>query len=270
MLKKIFIVVLAFVTTIVLVSCNSSTSITNQVGASGINGIKKVKTSTEYSIDTTIDQMETVTFGTYPQSDISGNKKDAIEWIVLDRQDNKALLYSKYILDCKCYNNLLKDVSWETCDIRKWLNDSFYNSAFDSSEKSQIVNTNVDSVTNDKVFLLSEEEVRKYFGNGIKSEYGYQLGKNISTKGTDYAKNVENLDSELSSYDNKLWVYNHSVESAGEHVKWADGNSVYWIRSTGTPKNYTSRVNSSSYLYIDDFVVNSPLLGVRPAIWVTY
>lgn len=270
MLKKFLIVILAFVTTTVLLSCSGINSITNQVGVSGINGIDDVKILTEYSIDTTIDQMESVKFGAYPQSDVSGNKKDAIEWIVLDRQGNKALLYSKYILDCKCYNNLLKNVTWETCDIRKWLNDSFYNKAFDNSEKSQIENTNIDSAANDKVFLLSEEEVRKYFGNGIKSEYGYQLGKNISTKGTDYAKKVTNLDSELSSYDNKLWVYNHSVENAGEHVKWSDGNSVYWLRSTGVAKSTTSRVNSSSYLYTDDFVVNSPLLGVRPAIWVTY
>ena len=115
--------------------------------------------------------MDTVIFGSYPQSDVSGNTKEPIEWIVLDRQGNKTLLLSKYILDCKCYNDVEKDITWENCTLRYWLNNTFYNTVFSSSEKSYIDNTfviNNDNAsyntsggnnTYDNVFLLSIDEV---------------------------------------------------------------------------------------------------------------
>ena len=102
---------------------------------------KNARLVTSYSKDTTIDQMETVKFGSYYQS--NGFTKEPIEWIVLDRQGGRALLLSKYILDCKCYSNEHKDVTWETCDLRKWLNNDFYNQAFSGSEQGKILSTNV-------------------------------------------------------------------------------------------------------------------------------
>lgn len=143
-----------------------------------LSQINQVKLVTEYDKDTTVDEMDTVTFGSYPQSDASGNTKELIEWIVLDRQGDKTLLLSKYILDCKCYNNKFEDVTWETSSLRNWLNSDFYDNAFNGSEQEKIQTTNVitnnnifrgtkgGNNTQDKIFSISIEEVRRYFGNG--------------------------------------------------------------------------------------------------------
>lgn len=248
----------------------SSGDIDNFVDNKNIpSNIKSAKLVSDYSESTVVYFMDTVKFGSYPQSDISGTNKEEIEWIVLERQDNKALLFSKFILDCKCYNNEFKDVTWETCDLRKWLNSDFYNKAFNDSEKSIIKTTNVvnndnaeyktsgGNDTNDKVFCLSIDEIRKYFGNGYKETDGYRMGENVATKGTDYARNVENNGS-------KLWAISEE--------EWYQWNSCYWLRSPGYFQNCSSSVNETGYLDISNIFqgVSYCDYGVRPAIWIEW
>ena len=228
---------------------NQSTNIANGVL---LNQIQKAKLVTQYASDTTVDQMDTVTFGSYYQS--NSNTKEPIDWIVLDRQEDKALLLSKYILDCKCYNEEYKELTWETCNLRSWLNNSFYNTAFNSNEKNYIHTTNVinsDNVeddtkggnnTNDKVFLLSIDEVKKYFF------YSYAFDDRLATRGTNYAKD---------NGENNLWVFTYN------------GNSYYWLRSPGSYQGYALGVDSGM-LYSGGFYVDKHNIGVRPAIWVKY
>lgn len=93
-----------------------------------------------------------------------------IEWLVLARDGNKALLISRYGLDAQKYNTINTGVTWEKCTLRTWLNNAFYNKAFNSAEQTAILITNVDNSKNqcysgwstsggnntqDKVFLLS-------------------------------------------------------------------------------------------------------------------
>ena len=226
---------------------------------------KSAKLVTKYSTDTTIDKMETVKFGSYPQSDASGNAKEPIEWIVLDRQGNKTLLLSKYILDCKRYNDDWVDVTWETCTLRNWLNNDFYYRAFSSDEQKKIQTTNVinnnnidygtngGNNTNDKIFCLSIEETRKYFGDGVKQDLGYQLGKNVATRGTNYAKNVDNKGSHLYVSDSSDWY---------------GGNSIFWLRSPGVGQYCATRVGGGAFLDTAGGYVNYGTDGVRPALWV--
>ena len=232
-----------------------------------LSQISQVKLVSEYTAETNVDEMDTVIFGSYPQSDASGNTKEPIEWIVLDRQGDKILLLSKYILDCKRYNNEYKDVTWETCTLRNWLNNDFYNSAFSSSEQNKIETTNVinnnnidhgtngGNNTNDKIFCLSIDEVRKYFGVGTKADDGYQLGKNVATQGTNFAKSEDNN-------GNKLYV---SVYHSSE---WYFGNSSFLLRSLGAAQGVASSVNSNGYLYTSGYIVDIRNSGVRPALWI--
>lgn len=233
-----------------------------------VTNFRDAKLVTSYSQDTTINQMDTVSFGSYPQSDASGIEKEPIEWIVLDRQGNKALLLSKYILDCKCYNNEYTDVTWETCSLRNWLNNDFYYRAFSSDEQKKIISTNVinnnnidygttgGNNTNDKVFCLSIEETRKYFGEGVKENYGYQLGKNVAARGTNYAKAVDN-----NGYNLNV-VY--------ESFRWYNGNSYFWLRSPGDDQKHAARVSYVGYLRTYGDAVFYRDYGVRPALWVEY
>lgn len=114
----------------------------------------------------------TIAFGRYPQA--SKNENALIEWLVLKNDGSKALLISKYALDCQRYNTSGRDVTWETCTLRRWLNGSFINSAFSAEEQKQILHTTVTADRNpssntdpgnnttDKVFLLSRAECSQY------------------------------------------------------------------------------------------------------------
>lgn len=115
-----------------------------------------------------------ITFGSYPQ-EADGTVKP-IEWQVLAVEDGKALLISLYGLDAKPYNSKWADVTWESCSLRTWLNEEFYQTAFQASEQQIIEATLVINQNNpiyaipgwndtrDKVFLLSLEEPLQYFG----------------------------------------------------------------------------------------------------------
>ena len=245
--------------------------------ASDISRISQVRLVTEYGKNTSIEDMETVKFGSYMQSDINGVTKEPIEWIVLDRQDNKCLLLSKYILDSKNYNNkpveneegyVGYNISWEDCDLRKWLNSEFYNQAFSGRDKDKIQITNVinndkdfksnfGNDNNDKIFCLSLEETRKYFGSGTRDRYGYQLGKNVATRATNYAKNL------LDNRGRKLYV----LEPGFGVNDWRVGNSYFWLRTPHPViEGFAARVLEGGYID-DGWYVDEPV-GVRPALWV--
>lgn len=118
-----------------------------------------------------------VYFGSYEQDNIAANGKEDIEWLVLAREDNRILVISAYALVCQQYNTSQTLVTWETCSLRKWLNDRFLNDAFSAEEQAQIQNTDVTADINltyktnpgndttDKVFLLSIVEAEKYFSS---------------------------------------------------------------------------------------------------------
>ena len=116
-----------------------------------------------------------VTFGSYEQDADIDNGREAIEWMVLDEDDEGYLLLSLYGLDVQRYNRKWAAVSWESCTLRAWLNDTFYNTAFSEEDKALILTTSLSDTknskygteagpeTSDKVFLLSINEANKYF-----------------------------------------------------------------------------------------------------------
>lgn len=84
-----------------------------------------------------------ITFGHYEQDNIIDNGKEPIEWLVLDVQNNRALVISKYILDIQPFYN------------SGWLNSHFANAAFTAKEASCIADV---EDTRDGIFLLSNAE----------------------------------------------------------------------------------------------------------------
>ncbi|MFR5617477.1 MAG: DUF6273 domain-containing protein [Clostridium sp.] len=85
---------------------------------------------------------------------------------------NDAFLLADKNLDDKLYNKEHTSVTWATCTLRTWLNDTFLNTAFKSAEQAAIKNTIVVNEdhpscgteggenTNDKVYLLSIAEAQ--------------------------------------------------------------------------------------------------------------
>ena len=79
---------------------------------------KNGELSNDWDINQSVSVGKTVRFGKYEL----GFDVCPIEWIVLDKVDGKALIITKYGIDCKRFNETNTNVSWETSPLRKWLN----------------------------------------------------------------------------------------------------------------------------------------------------
>ena len=115
-----------------------------------------------------------ITYGRYFQD--SDNAMSPIEWLVLDVKGNEALLISRYALDCKQYHSG-GSITWEDCDLRKWLNSDFLKSAFSEEEANMIKESELKNEDNreyrtgggndtkDRIFCLSLSEAERYFSS---------------------------------------------------------------------------------------------------------
>ncbi len=188
---------------------------------------------------------DVVKFGSYIQN---GENKDSIEWIVLARDRNSLKLVSKYGLDCKTYNDVYENITWEDSTLRKWLNSEFVEDAFSKEEKMMIPYTsvkidNLDNIyanhgnnTSDKVFLLSATEAKLYF----------ESDKARQCKATKYAV------------------------AHGAYENSENGNCWYWLRTPGwAPMAYcqTNVKDKGDISLVGDSVEHTDN-AVRPAIWV--
>jgi|GEM_PF-2047486 hypothetical protein len=86
---------------------------------------------------------DVVEMGTYPQSDPLGKSTDPINWRVMDVTETKVMLMADSILDYRRYNESedRNGIYWGSSDIRKWLNENFYEFAFSQQEKEKILET---------------------------------------------------------------------------------------------------------------------------------
>ncbi len=112
-------------------------------------------------------------FGKYSYA--SAGKPAPIEWRVLRRGYNRMLVVSLYGLDSRQYNEEPEGVTWESCSLRKWLNNNFISSAFNEKEQECIMTTTLSNEDNheydtpagnsttDQVFLLSLKEAVSLF-----------------------------------------------------------------------------------------------------------
>lgn len=240
--------------------------------------------------DKIYDKYDTVKFGRYYQ-DKEAKQKLPIEWIVLEKRNDKVLLLSKYILDSNCmttFDNIEEVYTWKESKIRFWLNNKFYDFVFDNSEKKKVLEVELEneyeeSGTKDKVFLLSEKEFRKYFENGmyyeklidpdydnpLKERIGYSYEDAIEMQ--DYV-NAQTVGTEFA-FRKGLYDYREGLFDEEDNLNVEPENTQsYWLR---TPTHLNSscccRVDSSSYcLGIDETTpANYNGYGIRPAIWVS-
>lgn len=206
---------------------------------------------------------DTIKFGTYEQDDNMKNGKEAIEWIVLSKGEKQMMVISKYVLDCLPYHTTAEgDITWEDCSLRKWLNDSFYSTAFTKTEKS-LINTakvkNSDNFdyeipggndTKDKVFLLSIDE-----------------GLNIST---------DILLTGPTAYAEVQGVYHHNET---EETAFGVSACMYYLRSPGYASNDAAVIDEWGVNTCGDIVTNGDSttvagdiiyinFGVRPVMYI--
>jgi len=184
-------------------------------------------------------------FGSYPQN--NGNTKEPIEWLFLDIKANEgeALLISRYGLDCKPYNRKQKDVTWENCDLRKWLNNDFLKAAFTEEEQERILlseaqnNDNPDysaiggNTTRDRIFCLSIEEAEQYF----------------------------------SEEEERLCQATTLAKSHG-HGMYHEHYCSWWLRSHGIGQDHAAEVWNGGMVCKYGYYVHGIFNAVRPAMWI--
>ena len=209
---------------------------------SGVSGISCVPDSASEIKTKVVDH---VYFGSYPQTE--DGTVQPIEWRVLDVKDGRALMISEYLLDCKKYNDADEGVNWESCALRNWLNDDFYNTAFSEDEKKRIVkaeNDNPDnpqygieggSPTEDYVFCLSIDEANEYFSDE----------KDRRAQPTAYTK------------------------KKGAYVSVSNGNGWWWLRTPGIDYYTAVSVSYNGVIHEEGRGIRIHLDCVRPVVLVS-
>ncbi len=240
--KKLFVVISAVVCLLIVLTILLSTVIIPVVKRNVFVSKYGEKAYSSFGL---VEVGSYVKFGEYEQNNADTDGKEEIEWLVLDIKNDKALLISKYVLDCKKFNDDYDNtnVTWETSTIRQWLNNDFYDSAFSEEEKKRIptvtvsadenpdyMNENVfqGDDTNDKIFLLSVKEAYNYFSSDEKR----------NCEPTKFAKN------------NGI-VYN---------------NCWYWLRTVGKTQDSAAEVEDG-YVFSHGRNVNESH-SVRPVMWI--
>lgn len=186
-----------------------------------------------------------IRFGSYDQDGKAG--AEPIEWIVLSRSGNRVLVISRYCFMTGVYSTAYNPkiepptpAVWSSSRARSFLNGSFLSQAFTAQEQANILMTTIKTPanpstkqsggpdTNDRVFLLSIQEVQQYMS-----------AAQVKTTATATAKNA--------------YVEN--------------GEVFWWLRSAGNSVAKAAHTRSGGAIdfegeYAD---VNGAL---RPAMWL--
>ena len=193
-----------------------------------------------------------------------------ITWCVLEVQGDRALLLTEDIVEKRVYNIERKDVTWESCSLRQYLNGEFYN-RFTSKDRVRIlpctnsnentvftsttgknINTRGGVITDDRIFLLNIEEAKRYF-NTSDVHFKTYWNDHYSSKWDD-ARNdwvpeyIPHSDKLKATYKGEAW--------------W------WWLRSPGDYRYGAAFVSLGGALYMLGYSVDFEEGGVRPALWL--
>lgn len=206
-----------------------------------LDGYKDTSSRLKRILFSHLEVKDTVLFGHYTQE----KEAQPIEWIVLQKEGNRIMLISRYCLDVQKFHNAAIDVTWENSSLRKWLNETFLNKAFQSSESKLIATTLVENPENyrtgtncgkdtkDKIYLLNVQEAK-----------------------TLYLTDEERI-AQATSYVIKQ---NATVDEAG--------NCYWWLRSSGNDNSVASLVGQSGGVSYGGTNVDSGKYTVRPVLWI--
>ena len=175
--------------------------------------------------------------------------------------DNSSISTTHAYFNDSSYTNYAND--YNTSSIRVWLNDDFYNTAFNATEKSEIsisiLNNNSfytslgqtgyeefdSNPTSDNIFLLSFNEIRN-------SDYGFSPEYANTENSVDVARQAQGSDYAKSQ---GLWVQTNSLY---------EGNSNWTLRSPDHLGDSSCYVYTKGIAYYGSDVYGVD--GVRPAL----
>lgn len=190
------------------------------------------------------DVGNTITYGNYEQDNDFTNGPEEINWLIIDRdKNNRILVISQDIIESLPYGLEDEDATWEFSIVRLYLNNDFYEDAFDGLDTDIICEVDVNTpdgrsgtsggaITLDKIFILSVEQMQKYFPKEMDRK----------SKPTEFAKEWD------AEYDKYGWGW-------------------YWARNPGKEQDMAAGIHVGGGINFDGRDVGN-CEGVRPAMWL--
>lgn len=173
-------------------------------------------------------------------------KMGGINWRAIDVRDGKVLVISDLILEERKYQeNSDVGFEWANSSLRSYLNGDFFNRTFSQAEKDRILASNLvnrgGANTTDKVFLLSLDEVNRYFpDNSAKIAYADRTAPALAASSV----NTFGYSGVWQPYVTWNWWLRTPMDTVAQYA--------YSVDPEGAVKEYS----------------NSYGLGVRPAMWI--
>ena len=176
------------------------------------------------------------------------------EWRVLDTQGRRALIIMENVWENRPYDRSGNSVTWETSSLRRELNDEFYNSIpledrrkIRRARVPNLVNPHFGTpegwrrnITRDYAFILSLEEIIKYFGDS----------------------------GQLGIRDVGVWLIDDQYNDARIAYNANGETSLWWLRSPGRNSWDAARIHVGGAINFHGVNVGLSDTGVRPALWV--
>ena len=198
------------------------------------------------------------------------------QWRVLKVDGNSALIITEGIIEQRAYHEEFTEVTWEHCDLRKYLNKQFYDT-FDPADRARILETRITDCDNpwygtkwgnstvDRIFLLSTTEVLQYFGDSgdLKNNKRWRCmdTDEVVLSSPDHWESGEYI---YDQYNDARKALYHKVYNAGWDERW------YWLRSPGIHIRHTTvSIGEKGELFICGSDVYDSHGGVRPALWLS-
>ena len=195
------------------------------------------------------------------------------DWRVLYVQYNRALIITENIIEKRPFNEQWEAVTWEESTLREYLNSEFLQK-FTEEKQGWIADTRIQNPDNlwyemsggndttDKIFLLSLEEVDRYFGrsgdyeNKRRKRFGgrHTLSGQwiwISTDGDDYGGTA------FSNANDRVKI-----------AKYNNEDSAWWLRSPGNHSNTAAVVGRDGVVGVFGVSVYDDIGSVCHALWL--
>lgn len=191
-------------------------------------------------------RFDTITIGNYNGAQLN--------WLVINETATTATLLCDTFVDKRSYNDTDDFCTWESCELRTWLNNDFYDMAFTSEEKDKIIPqtysnldnqiylTNGGADTIDFVTLPSLYDMEEIYYGSIRNT---QKNSKKRSKHEEFC--MADVCAQLNDYDDRDW---------------------WWLRSPGNLSNTAAVVGASTTVSYSGMMVDDSLTGgyIRPMI----
>ena len=177
---------------------------------------------------------------------------EPIRWRILEDTGFQMFLMADLSIDVLMFDSGGVN-DWDTSSIRDWLNNQFYEVAFNSIEQSIIMTTVITPpvttgtsssvTTNDKVFIISSPDA-------IETAYGFNINPNFGDLNRKSYTTDYSLARGIFCPENPITYYAYSS---------------WWLRTLGSNNHSVSFVSEGGWLMLDMDVVDEAT-GVRPAL----